>query len=68
MGDWILSTAEGIAPGGEVCFLMNLSALISYQKLKFLFVLLQVSAVLSNVRRRVRKIRRSGERMTGAFR
>merc|ERR1719430_2417902 len=43
MGDWILSTAEGIAPG-------------------------EVSAMLSSVRRRVRKIRRSGERMTGAFR
>merc|ERR1712240_248938 len=43
MGDWILGTAEGIAPG-------------------------EVSAVLSSVRRRVRKIRRSGERMTGAFR
>merc|ERR1711962_665714 len=43
MGDWILSTAEGIAPG-------------------------EVSTVLSSVRRRVRKIRRSGERMTGAFR
>merc|ERR1719462_138801 len=28
----------------------------------------EVSAVLSSVRRRVRKIRRSGERMTGAFR
>merc|ERR1712013_33499 len=42
-GDWILSTAEGIAPG-------------------------EVSTVLSSVRRRVRKIRRSGERMTGAFR
>merc|ERR1719206_1143411 len=45
MGDWILGTAEGIAPGE-----------------------LQVSAVLSSFRRRVRKIRRSGERMTGAFR
>merc|ERR1712013_325776 len=43
VGDWILSTAEGIAPG-------------------------EVSTVLSSVRRRVRKIRRSGERMTGAFR
>jgi len=43
MGDWILGTAEGFAPG-------------------------QVSTVLSSVRRRVRKIRRSGERMTGAFR
>merc|ERR1719394_1693119 len=43
MGDWILGTAEGIAPG-------------------------EVSAVLSSIRRRVRKIRRSGERMTGAFR
>jgi len=43
MGDWILGTAEGIAPG-------------------------EVSAVLSSFRRRVRKIRRSGERMTGAFR
>merc|ERR1712013_456612 len=43
LGDWILSTAEGIAPG-------------------------EVSAVLSSVRRRVRKIRRSGERMSGAFR
>ena len=65
MGDWILSTAEGIAPG-EVCFLMKLSALIT--KAQILFVLLQVSAMLSSVRRRVRKIRRSGERMTGAFR
>merc|ERR1719402_594407 len=43
VGDWILSTAEGVAPG-------------------------EVSAVLSSVRRRVRKIRRSGERTTGAFR
>merc|ERR1712013_433078 len=43
VGDWILSTAEGIAPG-------------------------EVSTVLSSVHRRVRKIRRSGERMTGAFR
>merc|ERR1712013_946960 len=43
VGDWILSTAEGIAPG-------------------------EVPTVLSSVRRRVRKIRRSGERMTGAFR
>merc|ERR1719462_208706 len=43
VGDWILSTAEGIAPG-------------------------EFSTVLSSVRRRVRKIRRSGERMTGAFR
>merc|ERR1712013_839978 len=43
VGEWILSTAEGIAPG-------------------------EVSTVLSSVRRRVRKIRRSGERMTGAFR
>merc|ERR1719357_1067106 len=43
VGDWILSTAEGIAPG-------------------------EVTAVLSSVRRRVRKIRRSGERTTGAFR
>jgi len=43
VGDWILSTAEGIAPG-------------------------EVSTVLSSIRRRVRKIRRSGERMTGAFR
>merc|ERR1712240_240219 len=43
VGDWILGTAEGIAPG-------------------------EVSAVLSSFRRRVRKIRRSGERMTGAFR
>merc|ERR1719394_209760 len=43
MGDWILGTAEGIAPG-------------------------EVSAVLSSFRRRVRKIRRSGERMIGAFR
>jgi len=43
MGDWILGTAEGVAPG-------------------------EVSAVLSSVRRRVRKIRRSGERMSGAFR
>jgi len=43
VGDWILGTAEGFAPG-------------------------EVSAVLSSVRRRVRKIRRSGERMTGAFR
>merc|ERR1719394_1874709 len=43
MGDWILGTAEGVAPG-------------------------EVSTVLSSVRRRVRKIRRSGERMTGAFR
>merc|ERR1719447_1536570 len=43
MGDWILSTAEGVAPR-------------------------EVSAVLSSVRRRVRKIRRSGERMSGAFR
>merc|ERR1719454_2205039 len=41
MGDWVLSTAEGIAPG-------------------------EVSAVLSSVRRRMRKIRRSGERTTGA--
>merc|ERR1712013_328535 len=43
VGDWILSTAEGIAPG-------------------------EVSTLLSSVRRRVRKIRRSGERVTGAFR
>jgi len=43
MGDWILGTAEGFAPG-------------------------EVSALLSSIRRRVRKIRRSGERMTGAFR
>merc|ERR1719447_2484911 len=43
MGDWILSTAEGVAPR-------------------------EVSAVLSSVRRRVRKIRRSGERMSGSFR
>merc|ERR1719320_720378 len=43
VGGWILSTAEGIAPG-------------------------EVSTLLSSVRRRVRKIRRSGERMTGAFR
>merc|ERR1712013_496660 len=43
MGDWVLGTAEGVAPR-------------------------EVSAVLSSVRRRVRKIRRSGERMSGAFR
>merc|ERR1719394_1860180 len=43
IGDWILGTAEGVAPR-------------------------DVSAVLSSVRRRVRKIRRSGERMSGAFR
>ena len=39
----------------------------SDNKSSYLFVL-QVSTVLSSVRRRVRKIRRSGEQMTGAFR
>ena len=66
MGDWILGTAEGVAPG-EVRCLMGLSVPIRKDQI-FTRVLPQVSAVLSSVRRRVRKIRRSGERMSGAFR